>query len=221
MNMYKKLFVPNIQKIDEVQLSMPWTIWEEDEPILVARFWWVAYIGRIFCRDADWYGCRIFHLLCIRPLFLRMHSKYRNILTFPRIGSKYQDILNPVSIRPFLESDRNLANHISSSNPLRLTPQHLTKCKITEWLQFVKGQTIHLKCRQPCFNHQDFYQIIKFQHNLLAANIGPRSGGGTGKKPGYGTGKQTLRLKSNGTGQVEEVESFFLTKEKVLSVVKT
>ena len=150
-----------------------------------------------------------------------MHSKYRNILTFPRIGSKYQDILNPVSIRPFLESDRNLANHISPSNPLRLTPQHLTKCKITEWLQFVKGHTIHLKFRQPCFNHQDFYQIIKFQHNLLSANIGPRSGGGTGKKPGYGTGKQTLRLKSNGTGQVEEVESFFLTKEKVLSVVKT
>ena len=108
-----------------------------------------------------------------------------------------------------------------SSNPLRLTPQHLTKCKITEWLQFAKGHTIHLKCRQPCFNRQDFYQIIKFQHNLLSANIGPRSGGGTGKKPGYGTGKQTLRLKSNGTGQVEEVESFFLTKEKVLSVVKT
>ena len=46
-----------------------------------------------------------------------MRSKYRNILTFLRIGSKYQDILNPVSIRPFLESDRNLANHISSSNP--------------------------------------------------------------------------------------------------------
>ena len=54
-----------------------------------------------------------------------MRSKYRNILTFLRIGSKYQDILNPVSIRPFLESDRNLANHISSSNPLRLTPHKM------------------------------------------------------------------------------------------------
>merc|ERR1712013_618671 len=35
-------------------------------------------------------------------------------------------------------------------------------------------------------------------------NIGPRTGAGGGKKAGYGTGKQTLRLKSNGTAAVEE-----------------
>lgn len=37
-------------------------------------------------------------------------------------------------------------------------------------------------------------------------NIGPRSGPGSGKKASYGSGKQTLRLKSNGTAQVEEVD---------------
>merc|ERR1712037_538314 len=51
--------------------------------------------------------------------------------------------------------------------------------------------------------------VIRLVEPLKAgfANIGPRSGGGTGKKQGYGTGKQTLRLKSNGTGQVEEVDN--------------
>lgn len=39
------------------------------------------------------------------------------------------------------------------------------------------------------------------------ANIGPRSGPGTGKKASYGSGKQTLRLKSNGTAAIEEVDN--------------
>ena len=42
---------------------------------------------------------------------------------------------------------------------------------------------------------------------FLSANIGPRSGPGTGKKASYGSGKQTLRLKSNGTAAIEEVDN--------------
>ena len=42
---------------------------------------------------------------------------------------------------------------------------------------------------------------------FIAANIGPRSGPGTGKKASYGSGKQTLRLKSNGTAAIEEVDN--------------
>lgn len=37
--------------------------------------------------------------------------------------------------------------------------------------------------------------------------IGPRSGPGAGKKAGYGSGKQTLRLKANGTAAIEEVDN--------------
>ena len=42
---------------------------------------------------------------------------------------------------------------------------------------------------------------------FIPANIGPRSGPGTGKKASYGSGKQTLRLKSNGTAAIEEVDN--------------
>jgi len=38
------------------------------------------------------------------------------------------------------------------------------------------------------------------------ANIGPRNGGGGLKKGGYGSGRQTLRFKSNGEAKVEEVD---------------
>ena len=42
---------------------------------------------------------------------------------------------------------------------------------------------------------------------FVPANIGPRSGPGAGKKASYGSGKQTLRLKSNGTAAIEEVDN--------------
>lgn len=38
------------------------------------------------------------------------------------------------------------------------------------------------------------------------ANIGPRSGPGSGKKASYGSGKQTLRLRANGPAEVGEVD---------------
>ena len=38
------------------------------------------------------------------------------------------------------------------------------------------------------------------------ANIGPRNGGGGMKKSGYGSGRQTLRFKSNGEAKVEDVD---------------
>ena len=41
---------------------------------------------------------------------------------------------------------------------------------------------------------------------LWSANIGPRNGGGGLKKGGYGSGRQTLRFKSNGEAKVEEVD---------------
>ena len=41
---------------------------------------------------------------------------------------------------------------------------------------------------------------------LDSANIGPRSGPGTGKKASYGSGKQTLRLRANGPAEVEETD---------------
>jgi len=58
--------------------------------------------------------------------------------------------------------------------------------------------------------------VIRLVEPLKAgfANIGPRTGPGAGKKQGYGTGKQTLRLKSNGTGQVEEVDNTRTTAEE-------
>ena len=49
-----------------------------------------------------------------------------------------------------------------------------------------------------------------------AVNIGPRSGGG--KKASYGSGKQTLRLKSNGTAAVEEVDSVRTTAEENINL---
>jgi len=58
--------------------------------------------------------------------------------------------------------------------------------------------------------------IIRVVEPLKAgfANIGPRSGPGAGKKASYGSGKQTLRLKSNGTAAVEEVDSVRTTAEE-------
>ena len=48
----------------------------------------------------------------------------------------------------------------------------------------------------------------------LAANIGPRSGGG-GKKS-FGSGRQTLRFKANGSAKVEEVDDArTLAEEKI------
>ena len=48
--------------------------------------------------------------------------------------------------------------------------------------------------------------IIKLIFLLFSANIGPRSGPGSGKKASYGSGKQTLRLRANGPAQVEEID---------------
>jgi len=50
--------------------------------------------------------------------------------------------------------------------------------------------------------------VIRLVEPLKAgfANIGPRSGPGSGKKASYGSGKQTLRLRANGPAQVEEVD---------------
>ena len=42
---------------------------------------------------------------------------------------------------------------------------------------------------------------------FVAGAIGPRSGPGAGKKASYGSGKQTLRLKANGTAAIEEVDN--------------
>ena len=50
-------------------------------------------------------------------------------------------------------------------------------------------------------------------------NIGPRSGGGAGKKASYGSGKQTLRLKSNGTAAVEEVDNVRTTAELNINIL--
>jgi len=63
--------------------------------------------------------------------------------------------------------------------------------------------------------------VIRLVEPLKAgfSNIGPRSGPGAGKKPGYGTGKQTLRLKSNGTGKVEEVDSVRTTAEENINAL--
>ena len=49
--------------------------------------------------------------------------------------------------------------------------------------------------------------MISFLIYIFTANIGPRSGPGSGKKASYGSGKQTLRLKSNGTAAIEEVDN--------------
>lgn len=52
--------------------------------------------------------------------------------------------------------------------------------------------------------------------------IGPRSGPGAGKKAGYGSGKQTLRLKANGTAAIEEVDnSRTLAEENINKLLET
>ena len=55
--------------------------------------------------------------------------------------------------------------------------------------------------------------------SILLVNIGPRSGGGAGKKASYGSGKQTLRLKSNGTASVEEVDNVRTTAEENINLL--
>ena len=55
-------------------------------------------------------------------------------------------------------------------------------------------------------------RVISF---LLSANIGPRSGGGS-KKPSFGSGRQTLRFKANGSAKVEDVDDArTLAEEKI------
>ena len=52
--------------------------------------------------------------------------------------------------------------------------------------------------------------------------IGPRSGPGAGKKAGYGSGKQTLRLKANGTAAIEDVDnSRTLAEENINKLLET
>ena len=52
--------------------------------------------------------------------------------------------------------------------------------------------------------------------------IGPRSGPGTGKKASYGSGKQTLRLKANGTAAIEEVDnSRTLAEDNINKLLET
>jgi hypothetical protein len=46
---------------------------------------------------------------------------------------------------------------------------------------------------------------LSFFYLLLLANIGPRSGPG-GKQKSFGSGRQTLRFKANGSAKVEEVD---------------
>jgi len=52
--------------------------------------------------------------------------------------------------------------------------------------------------------------------------IGPRSGAGSGKKASYGSGKQTLRLKANGTAAIEDVDnSRTLAEENINKLLET
>nr|ACO15261.1 PDZ domain-containing protein GIPC1 [Caligus clemensi] len=52
------------------------------------------------------------------------------------------------------------------------------------------------------------------------SNAGPKSSNGSSKK-GYGTGKQTLRFKSNGSAQVEEIDDArTLAEEKINEVLE-
>ena len=56
----------------------------------------------------------------------------------------------------------------------------------------------------------------------FSANIGPRSGPGSGKKASYGSGKQTLRLRANGPAQVEEVDTCRTqAEEKINSLLES
>ena len=54
---------------------------------------------------------------------------------------------------------------------------------------------------------------------LFAANIGPRSGPGAGKKASYGSGKQTLRLRANGPAAVEEVDNVRTRAEESINTL--
>jgi len=49
------------------------------------------------------------------------------------------------------------------------------------------------------------------------ANIGPRNSGSAGGKKGYGTGRQTLRFKSNGEAKVEEVDDVRTVAEEKIN----
>ena len=56
---------------------------------------------------------------------------------------------------------------------------------------------------------------MKCERYFVSANIGPRSGGGS-KKAGFGSGRQTLRFKANGSAKVEEVDDArTLAEEKI------
>ena len=64
--------------------------------------------------------------------------------------------------------------------------------------------------------------MISFLIYIFTANIGPRSGPGSGKKASYGSGKQTLRLKSNGTAAIEEVDNVrTLAEENINKLLET
>ena len=66
----------------------------------------------------------------------------------------------------------------------------------------------------------DFENILKII--LFSGAIGPRSGPGTGKKASYGSGKQTLRLKANGTAAIEEVDnSRTLAEDNINKLLET
>ena len=63
-----------------------------------------------------------------------------------------------------------------------------------------------------CIKKHVWTSLLKFP---LSANIGPRSGGGGGKKS-LGSGRQTLRFKANGSAKVEEVDDArTLAEEKI------
>ena len=67
---------------------------------------------------------------------------------------------------------------------------------LNEWIARLEFITPHLSLKRCISN------IF-----LISGAIGPRSGPGAGKKAGYGSGKQTLRLKANGTAAIEEVDN--------------
>lgn len=50
----------------------------------------------------------------------------------------------------------------------------------------------------------------------MIAHIGPRSGGGSKKSSSYGTGKETLRLRSKGPATVEDAVSSYLKHSSLL-----
>ena len=69
-------------------------------------------------------------------------------------------------------------------------------------------------------NIENIENILKII--LFSGAIGPRSGPGTGKKASYGSGKQTLRLKANGTAAIEEVDnSRTLAEDNINKLLET